>query len=265
MNVHDSYKVMRLKKGAGMDEVKSAFRKRAFELHPDLHPDDPSAHERFQELNEAYVILKDVLASEPPPKQSSAKAKQKAPPKTDKATGARQYQKQAKTEAKARPAGNKRKQQAPSGPSFTYKKEDVLKNILNDPFARKVFEDIYSQIKDSGAKAKTSPTVVKKKSLALKWGEREMNFDLTGGITGGVKRWMRRQLDDEQTIHLPGNQLIPGNIIRLTISRPWSGEPITVEVPIPADYILGRSLRLRGLGRKIGPVKGDLYLRLMAK
>jgi len=39
--------------------MKSAFRKKAMECHPDRHPDDPEAEARFKELNEAYGILSD--------------------------------------------------------------------------------------------------------------------------------------------------------------------------------------------------------------
>jgi DnaJ-class molecular chaperone len=39
--------------------LKRAYKKRVFECHPDKHPDDPCATEKFQRLNEAWEILKD--------------------------------------------------------------------------------------------------------------------------------------------------------------------------------------------------------------
>jgi len=39
--------------------MKSAFRKKAMDCHPDRNPDDPEAEARFKELNEAYGILSD--------------------------------------------------------------------------------------------------------------------------------------------------------------------------------------------------------------
>jgi len=274
MDIKQCYRVLKVKPGAGMEEVKTAFRARAFELHPDLNPNNPDAHALFQEVNEAYVLLKEALANEPPPRGKARSGPKPGKPTADQAQGARQYERQAQTEAKARPGAGSAKpgpqqagprREAPSGPRFTYKKEDVLKNILNDPFARKVFEDIYSQIRRGGSAAKGAPQVVRQRSLSLRWGGKSMTLDLSKGVFGGLKHWLAKQMDDEQTVCLEPGQIRPGNIIRLTVRRAWSGAPVTVEVPIPADYVTGRPLRLRGLGRKIGPFKGDLYLRLMPK
>ena len=55
----DYYEVLGLKKGAGPDEIKKAFRKLAMEHHPDRNAGDKAAEHRFKELNEAYDVLKD--------------------------------------------------------------------------------------------------------------------------------------------------------------------------------------------------------------
>ena len=55
----DYYEVLGLQKGASEDEIKKAFKKKAREFHPDLHPDDPTCEEKFKEANEAYEVLSD--------------------------------------------------------------------------------------------------------------------------------------------------------------------------------------------------------------
>ena len=55
----DYYEVLGIQKGATEEEIKKAYRKKARECHPDLHPDDPSYVEKFQEVNEANEVLSD--------------------------------------------------------------------------------------------------------------------------------------------------------------------------------------------------------------
>lgn len=58
-NKRDYYDVLGINKGATEAEIKSAFRKKAKEFHPDLNKDNPDATEKFKEAQEAYEVLSD--------------------------------------------------------------------------------------------------------------------------------------------------------------------------------------------------------------
>ncbi len=55
----DYYEVLGVARTATEDEIKKAYRKLAFENHPDRNPGDASAEQRFKEATEAYEILRD--------------------------------------------------------------------------------------------------------------------------------------------------------------------------------------------------------------
>lgn len=54
----DYYEVLGLDKSASQDDIKKAFRKLAFQYHPDRNK-EPDAEEKFKEISEAYAVLSD--------------------------------------------------------------------------------------------------------------------------------------------------------------------------------------------------------------
>jgi DnaJ-class molecular chaperone len=53
------YEVLGVKRDAGADDIRKAYRKLAKELHPDLNPNKPEAEARFKSVTAAYDILSD--------------------------------------------------------------------------------------------------------------------------------------------------------------------------------------------------------------
>lgn len=269
MNIRESYRLLRLKEGASLDEVKKAFRAMAFKLHPDLNPDDPHASRHFQRVNEAYVVLKQHLETEEAKGRATGRGAQ-----TGDRPGAshptweharQQYEKAQKTRAEASRQKARKSEPPPKPPpKQPPKREDVLHEILKDPFARQVFEDIYSQIRKTGGKGMVKTyKPPKKRKLHFQWGEKDVKLDLSEGVWKGAKGWMRSWLDEEQTLRLPAGILRPGAKVRLQVRQGWSGKKVSVDVTLPPDYVVGRFIRLKGLGRKFGPLVGDLYVKLL--
>lgn len=309
------YILLGISEGSSLNEVKHAYRKRAFELHPDLNP-APDASRKFQQLNEAYVLLLGFLEEENnlnafAQKQSkayrqqtgrtyrasaqTARAQEKAEAAytassqtaSASAAGAGQnkeqkaepfskaWQASSASRAASTQNANEQKnmswrttQSATSEQGIFFNRTDsdshlsrdeVLSGVLRDPFARRVFEDIYSEIKHSG---KSVGKAIQKSGKDI-----ADLFPLKGSrsIINYVKDWLRKQIDDEQTVSVPVHSLRPGMRIRLQIQQGMSGDVQSIEVTIPTDYTPGRPVRLKGLGRKIGPWLGDLYLKIIPK
>ncbi len=52
------YEVLGVKKDASISDIKHAYRTAVLQLHPDVNP-DPSASDKFIEMEEAYSVLSD--------------------------------------------------------------------------------------------------------------------------------------------------------------------------------------------------------------
>ncbi len=61
-NMKDYYQVLGIQESASQEDIKKAFRKLAFQHHPDTNPGhEKEAEARFKEINEAYGVLGDKL------------------------------------------------------------------------------------------------------------------------------------------------------------------------------------------------------------
>ena len=55
----DYYQIHGVDKSASQGDIKKAYRKLARKFHPDLNPNDSSAKDKFQQINEANEVLSD--------------------------------------------------------------------------------------------------------------------------------------------------------------------------------------------------------------
>lgn len=59
MSKRDYYEILGVGRDAGVDEIKSSYRKLAMKHHPDRNPGDKQAEEAFKEATEAFEVLSD--------------------------------------------------------------------------------------------------------------------------------------------------------------------------------------------------------------
>lgn len=70
--IEDPYKILGVAPNATQDEIKKAYRQMAKKYHPDLHPDDPEANKKMNDVNTAYDMMMN------PDKYQQARARQQA-------------------------------------------------------------------------------------------------------------------------------------------------------------------------------------------
>jgi len=175
---------------------------------------------------------------------------------------------------------------------------EVIKDILADPFARRVFEDIYSEIHKKTTKPTadtkntissqqnyTDPTQAKPSSkipptqtpwvwpsftakstqVENKSSPKSIAKDNPKSISNKLRNWILHQIDDKQTFVIPAKRLFPGARVRLQIRQGFSASLTTIDITLPTDFSPNSPIRLKGLGKKLGKWHGDLYLTLKAQ
>jgi DnaJ-class molecular chaperone len=229
----DYYAVLGLGPGASEDEIRRTYRRLALQWHPDRNPGDPRAEERFKEISEAYAVLMD------PGKRQAWQA--------------------------ARQGGG--------AAGFSHSREDVFRDLFNDPRASAVFEDLARELERLGFR------VSRQDFERTLFGGRVI---VTGGVltispwrllgrlaAGGLRLLGRRLLGLPPRRETPSDVVLPlrltavearaGGRRRVRLPRPEGDDEVLVT--IPPGVRSGTRLRLRGKGHTLpGGARGDAYL-----
>lgn len=251
MGQEDYYKILGVSKSAGAKEIREAYRKLAFEYHPDRNKDNPQASERMKIVNEAYAVLSDTVKR----KEYDALRQRYG----DSAYG--QFRQQYSEE------------DIFSGSDINAVFEEMAK-----AFGFRGYQDIFREFYGPGFRR----FEFRRPGLfvsgffffgGLNRGRRPQMQSLQTGYLGNLSRALLEKIIDTQ---LPGKGSDTHDVIRLTPEQAANGGSYAyylrnkskkLIVKIPPHVREGQKIRLAGMGEdgKRGAEPGDLYLKVRIK
>lgn len=253
----DYYKILGVNENAGPDEIKKAFRRLAFEHHPDRNPGRESeAAGRFKEINEAYGVLSDPVKR-------------------------REYD-------DWRRSGLAGAGYVPGRGGFRYSQEDIFRSFFSDPA---VMQDLMRMFARDGLRFDSdflNQTFFSGRTFVINFGPGGFvvdSFDgrtpqaqvrtpppgkpgLGGRVLGAILRFLVRRIFRRLAGVRPGANLyqqvtvstaeaVSGCEKRVEYER--AGKLTRLMVKIPPGITDGMRIRLRGMGLP-GDPPGDLYV-----
>lgn len=218
----DYYKILRVPRNATKAEIEKAYRQLARKYHPDLNPNDNTAKEKFQEVQEAFEVLSDPQKRE----------------MYDRYGASFQYA----------GSGAGRGGQGQSG--FSWTGPAGFSFVFDDIDLGKFFEERYQDDFPGGRTRGTG------------FEDLFAQFQRAAGRTRpGAGRAAYRGEDLQSEVTIPFHVAVEGGEISVTVNRPGIG-PGTLAIKIPPGIEDGKKIRLRGQGAPgpVGTEPGDLYL-----
>jgi DnaJ-class molecular chaperone len=255
MNQTDYYQILEVEKEASPQKIKEAYRRLAFQYHPDRNKGNPSAVERMKEINEAYAVLSD-------PKK-----------RKDYNTFQEQYG----------PYGYDRFKQ-------TYSDQDIFRGSdiyqifeeMTRAFGFRGFEEVFRESYGQGAHTFEfrRPGVFGRGFVFFGPGFRRTSRqkipsspEIFPGVAGKLVRYLLKKAlgmkepvrgeDLKDVIHLDPRQALEGAKGKY-LHRKLSKELI---ITVPPGMKEGQKIRLKGMGKpgREGGEPGDLYLTVKIK
>jgi DnaJ-class molecular chaperone len=238
----DYYRILGVPENASQAEIKKAFRKLAFQHHPDTNPgNEQEAAERFKEISEAYGVLGD----------ESKRRQYDAARKGGFAGAYSQQDIFNQTFSNRAMYEELSRMFAQAGLRFD---ADFLNNMF---FSGRGF--VY----------RTYPSSTTVSNYKPGWLERQLNKVAAKMGRFALKRLFGVDLeppavlDKHLELEISRAEAEKGGEGRVTYKR--NGRQKKLVVKIPAGIKSGTKIRLKGMGNKKGRKSGDLYLHIRIK
>jgi curved DNA-binding protein CbpA len=261
----DYYEILGVGREASDEDIKKAYRRLAFQWHPDRNPENPGAGERFKEISEAYAVLIDR-------------------------TKRSQYDQVNQTGRAA---------------DFSYDQRDIFRDLFTNPGASSIFDDLAREFERMGMRVdlhdfeqtlfggrtvvtgrvfiispfapfltafRLARTLVRGAGRASPGLPESVRSLPGGGLLKHLGRWLLEKTTNATQSHpSSGDVTVPLLVTREEASSGGrkrvvvrsDGEPRELLVTIPSGVHSGTRLRLRGRGNADSRGgRGDLYLAI---
>lgn len=264
----DPYQILGVKRGASVSEIKSAYRKKAKALHPDLHPDDKVKLAEFKRVSAAFDILGDKekkarfdrgeIDGEGNPRGfASGPGGFQAGPQGQPFGGAHGDPFEDILNGMFGGGGARRRGPGPiKGGDIRYRVEIAFADAVSGARRRMVMAD------GTALDVKIPAGVATGQTLRLKSQGQASPYSGPPGdallevIVKEDKRWTRKGNDLHMSVPVSLKTAVLGGSVE--VETPTG--PVTLKVPAGSNT--GSTLRLRGKGVQTKPKPGNLYARV---
>ena len=239
----DYYRILGVPENAGQAKIKQAFRKLAFQHHPDTNPGrEGEAAERFKEINEAYAVLGD-----------ESRRRQYDLARKGQFAGAGYSQQDIFRQTFSNRAMYEELSRMFAQAGLRFDADFLNKTFFGGRgFAYQAYpyNTTVSTYKPNWLERQVNKVAAKMSRFALK---RLLGVDLEPPVV----------LDKYVELAIPRGEAERGGERQVAYKR--NGRKKKLMVKIPAGIKSGTKIRLKGMGAQKGKKSGDLYLHVKIK